>query len=83
MLLMKKNKKYLILGVEFIVLVVLVQYSLTDGFTKTLGESLGVNGNGNIFDTLIGSPDIGKLLTASVALIIFFVTYLLLKNKKN
>ena len=77
-----KYKRYIFLSVEFIALVILAQYALTDGFTKTLDETLGLN-SGNSFDSILGSPDITKVLIGIIALAIFFVSYLFVTKKKK
>lgn len=77
--------KRLILIIEIIVLFLMMQFVLTDGFSKTISENFGITGEQNLWSVewLIGSPDLKRIIISIIIITISFVIIVRYQKKKK
>lgn len=77
--------KRIILIIEILVLFLMMQFVLTDGFSKTISENLGLTGESNIWSVewLIGNPNIKRILISIIIITIFFIVLVGYQKKKK
>lgn len=77
--------KRIVLIIEIIVLFLMMQFVLTDGFSKTISENLGITEKQNFWsiEWLIGNPDIKKIVISAIIITVSFIVIIKYQNKKN
>lgn len=78
-----KNKKRIILAIEFVIMAVFFHYTFTDGFTKSLHETFGLKEGVGMSDKLFGIPDPKRLLIAIIVVVIVYTCIYIFNKKKK
>lgn len=79
-----KNKKKLFIYIEAAILAFVMFWSFTDGFTKSLHESLGLSDKSkSIFDIIVGDFDEKKLFVGIIILALSMLVIIIFTRKKK